>query len=172
MVKQSVLSVVYQSAQKWPDLDISSSEQSVSTTKQSKMANNLLVFTSNCIERLTCRHYKSCIFCWPRLSATPIAVHVVSALVSWPDPPISAALDVLHHQHGVLVMQYTQRCGNRGSGHENSFCPCAQNLSVLEGKSHQWMCATGLDTGVQCILAFKSRVRCSMNVRGMCSREL
>ena len=31
-------------------------------------------------------------------------------------PPISAALDVLHHQH-MEVMQYIQRCGNgRGLG--------------------------------------------------------
>ena len=58
------------SAQKSPDLDISASEQSVSTTKHSKSAKNLHVFASNRTARLTRATNRA--FCWPRLSTTPI----------------------------------------------------------------------------------------------------
>ena len=53
-VKQSVLSVVCRlSARKSPDLDFSTSEHSVSTTKQSITVKNLLMFAWNHLARLT-----------------------------------------------------------------------------------------------------------------------
>ena len=51
-------------------------EPSVSTTKQLKTARNLPVFVSNRIARLI--GTTNCVFLWPRLSTTPIAIHMLS----------------------------------------------------------------------------------------------
>ena len=61
--------VCHLSTQKSPNLDILESEQSVSTTKQSKSVKNLLVSASNHTARLTSATNHA--FCWPCLSTTP-----------------------------------------------------------------------------------------------------
>ena len=70
--RDKVISFVYHlsSAQKSQDLEISASEQAVSTTKLSEMAKNLLVFASNYIVWLTSTTNRA-FFCW--------AIHVFSS---------------------------------------------------------------------------------------------
>ena len=68
-IRFCLLYIICLSAQKSSDLDTLASEQSISTTKQSKMVKKL---TCVCFELHSKphRHYKSWVFCWPHQSTT------------------------------------------------------------------------------------------------------